>query len=329
MKTVTLIAIFITSILQITKAQTSIVTGSIKDEQGNPIPYGFIRDRPFKYASYADSAGNFKIITGPNSYLEVKNIGYDDQRIQVTNNTDYQMVLKRNSTIQDNAANSGGSNFKTNVATQHNTNDDNQSFSYGAGAIFAAPKKQEAHGSRYFFEDWVHGYFINPADSLAQNSAYLYNYDKIGGDLLITPNRSSAVAVDPAQFKSFTLFNNSGEGFTFQKIAAIDNNHYVQVLAAGSKYNIYKKIYTHFQKANYSTNGMSSSGNNYDEYIDEPTYYIIDVQTNAVQKLSLKKKALKDAFAKDADKLNKFMSEHANDDIDDTYLAGLGSYMNQ
>jgi len=97
----------------------------------------------------------------------------------------------------------------------------------------------------------------------------------------------------------------------------------------GDKYKIYKAIRTSFVKSNYTTDGLTTSGNAYDEYKDEGTYYVYDVQTNDLQKITLKKKALKATFAKDGDKLNKFMTDHSSDDIDDTYLSGLGVYMNQ
>ncbi|WP_281271007.1 hypothetical protein [Mucilaginibacter oryzae] len=43
----------------------------------------------------------------------------------------------------------------------------------------------------------------------------------------------------------------------------------------------------------------------------------------------MKKKGLKEVFAADADKLNKFMSTAGFDDIDDNYLKLLGQTMNK
>jgi len=43
----------------------------------------------------------------------------------------------------------------------------------------------------------------------------------------------------------------------------------------------------------------------------------------------LKKKALKEVFAADADKLNKFMSVAGSGDIDENYLKQLGDAMNK
>jgi hypothetical protein len=73
---------------------------------------------------------------------------------------------------------------------------------------------------------------------------------------------------------------------------------------------------------------MGDRGNPYDEYVDDADYYVLDVKTNNLQKLPLKKKMLKKGFANDADKADKFIAGNS-DDIDDTYLAKFGSYMNQ
>jgi hypothetical protein len=73
---------------------------------------------------------------------------------------------------------------------------------------------------------------------------------------------------------------------------------------------------------------VASTGNNFDSYDDEATYYTLDVKTNQLQKLELKKKALKVVFASQETKLNKFMEDNSGD-IDDSFLIGLGDYMNK
>jgi hypothetical protein len=73
---------------------------------------------------------------------------------------------------------------------------------------------------------------------------------------------------------------------------------------------------------------MTSSGNNYDEYEDDYTYYLYNVQTKQLQRFALKKKAIKGVFASDVNKVNAFF-ESNDDKIDDAFLMKLGSYMNQ
>jgi hypothetical protein len=305
------------------------ITGSVVSEKGAPIPYAFVRERPAKNAVYADSAGNFAIKVNGQSYLEVTSPGYNAANVILKGTDTYQVTLQ---SIAATAATSGqapGAGFHTNVLSQHTTADNsNQTFAATEGAVFAAKQKEDAHGSSFFFDDWVHGYFINLSDSLAQNPAYLYNYNKITGDLLITKDKATALQANPAELKSITLFNNSGTGFTFEKVTAVDPGHFVLLIASGNKYDIYKRIVTHFKKSDYSSNGISSSGNNYDEYVDDYTYYIYNVKTNAVQKVALKKKAIKEAFAADEEKVNAYFKTN-DGDIDESYLHDLGDYMNK
>ncbi len=75
-------------------------------------------------------------------------------------------------------------------------------------------------------------------------------------------------------------------------------------------------------------NGVTAHGNDYDEYVDDADYYVLDIKAGQPQKLSLKKKSIKEDFAKDADKVNKYLSDNSGS-IDDAYLSKLGAYMNQ
>jgi hypothetical protein len=99
-------------------------------------------------------------------------------------------------------------------------------------------------------------------------------------------------------------------------------------LVTGKKYKIYKLLKTRFAKADYVNNGAAPHGHDYDEYIDEPDYYVVDAQTNQAQKFAPKKKAIKEVFAKETDKVSKFLSDNSGR-IDDAYLSKLGGYMNQ
>jgi Holliday junction resolvase RusA-like endonuclease len=99
------------------------------------------------------------------------------------------------------------------------------------------------------------------------------------------------------------------------------------VLSSGSKYKIYKDLGTTFIKASFVTNGITSSGNNYDEYKDDAVYYVVK-QGGQPQKIELKSKAIKTAFAAEADKVKKFFSDNEGD-VDENYLKALGDYLNQ
>ena len=188
-------------------------------------------------------------------------------------------------------------------------------------------KKGSLHGNIYLFDDFVHGYVVTNPDGALRSPDCYYDYDKISGELLFTKDKSSISQLTDNQVKEFALFGN-GKLMLFKKIPAIDKTRYVEILADGPKYTIAKLTNTTFHKSDYETNGISSHGNDYDEYVDEYIYYVVNAQTGAATKVSLRKKSLKEGFVADADKLNKYFTDHSGD-IDDAYLSDLGDFMNQ
>jgi hypothetical protein len=47
------------------------------------------------------------------------------------------------------------------------------------------------------------------------------------------------------------------------------------LIAKGTKYAVYKLTTTKFVKSNYHTDGVTLTGNPYDEYIDKHKYYLV------------------------------------------------------
>lgn len=321
--------VFIT--VQFVKAQTISIAGTVKDKNGSPVSFAFLSDKKYKNATFSDSLGNFTLMVRPDSKLLIKCKGYTDKVVDIDNKTDFGIVLLSNS-------NESSSNNINEPASIDNANTLNNAFlpngaidknlSFTEGMTFAAHRKGNLHGSRYFFDNWAHGYIIDKSDSLLQYNNTLFNYDKISGGLLITRDEKTVMQVNRDQIKSFALYNGSSMSYIFEKVPDIDNSHYVQVLSSGKKYKFYKLINTRFIKSDYVNNGFTTHGNDYDEYVDEGTYFVLNVSNNQLKKASLKKKSLKEVFAADADKLNKFMTDNSSD-IDDAYLNKLGDYMNQ
>jgi hypothetical protein len=304
---------------QITKAQTNTVTGSVRDVKGHLLHYVFVADDQYKNATYSDSLGNFAIAVHPDSKLLFTSPGHRDTSVNVDKtNGDLQIVL--GSSDGSNNTNSTKSTLSVNsdVERPHNV------------YLFKLPlhEKGNLHGSRYLFDNFVHGFFINASDVLIYNPNYLFDYDKIGGGFLVTQGSETTFEISWDQTKSFTLVSKTDESFTFEKVPAIDQSHYVQVLASGKKYKIYKLIKTKFVKSDFVNTGVATHGNDYDEYVDDADYYVFDIQNNQLKKLSLKKKSVKEDFAKEADKVSKYLSSNAGD-ISDAYLSNFGAYMNQ
>jgi hypothetical protein len=311
--------------VQVTKAQLNNITSSVTNEKGTPLHDVFVADDQYKNATFTDSLGGFTIAVHPDSKLRFEHAGYKDTLITaVKPGADMSVTLKSTAGSVASADNPTGRAASEGLSKNEVAVISNDM----GGYLKPAHEKGDTRGSQYLCETFVHGYMISSAGELVHNPSFLFDYDKIGGRLLLTRDNKLITEVGWDQINSFTLFSNTDERFDFEKAPAIDPSHYVQVLASGTKYKIYKLIKTRFAKADYVNNGAAAHGHDYDEYIDDADYYVFDPQTNQPKKFSLRKKSIKEAFAKEADKINKYLSDNPGD-IDDAYLSKLGVYMNQ
>ena len=318
-------------------AQTGTVTGVIKNQEGDLLHFAYVQNDQHKGA-YTDSLGNFSITAAPNSTLHINCAGYKDTSVIAKDNLQVvlrmnavEIIGKRTTTTADDA---NRETVKASMGDAMTLRTGNlavaSQFDAARGATLPSfNPKEETQGSRYLVKGWAHGTVINSKGETIQNPNFLFAYDKMGGGLLLTKDKLSAIEIDRDLVKSFTIYDNVNNAYTFENVPQIDQNHYVELISTGNKYKIYKAVKTTFVKSNYTTDGVMSQGNNYDEYVDEYTYYVYNVQNNALQKITLKKKAIKETFAADGDKVTKFISDHSSETIDDTYLASLGDYMNE
>jgi len=306
----------------VTYAQTVLINGTVNDAKGKPIPFAFISDVSHPYGAFSDQNGSFTIKIASSSTLAATATGFKDTQVKTDNSTDVKIVMETgesgpSTTIQ-------GTQTLTDVFKPKEEITDMVS-----NSLTMKGSGQEAmHGNKYLFDQWVHGFAVTPKDSIKQSNVYLFNYDKVLGDLIFTRNMQTAITVDKNEIKGFTLFDDNVQPYVFESVPSIDDRHYVQVLSSGSKYKIYKNLGTKFIKANYTTNGITSYGNNYDEYKDESTYYLVRLPDGKPVKFDLRRKSIKTAFAADADKVSKFLSDN-DKDIDDDYLKSLSDYINQ
>jgi hypothetical protein len=188
--------------------------------------------------------------------------------------------------------------------------------------------KENTQGSKYLFSDWVKGYVVNSNQSTINNPQYLYNYDKLSGELLLTQDKRSAISVGREQISSFTLEYPGGDSVMFRMVPALDDKHYTAVLAQGPKFTLYRITKTRFTKADYHTDGMTESGNNFDEYVDTQSYYLQQSPGAAPLLIKLSKKSLKSAMAGNKGAEN-FLSEHGSDAVDEAFARNMVKAANQ
>lgn len=307
-------------------AQIIVVAGTVANEQKEPLRFAFLYDKQTQNATYSDSLGRFKLKVSPASQIMASCKGYVDAAFDVAGRANFDLVLKSDPSAAANSSTKEMSLLQEAFKKSNFQAEGTTVTAFGAFPVFTNQK--QTVGSRFLFNQWVHGYVIKTSGGIEQNSSLYFNYDKMTGDLYLTQNLNSAMVADKNVIKGFMLFSPGDQPFNFEMMTGINTSLYCQVLSSGNKYKIYKLIKTKFIPSNYKTDGLTSTGNIYDEYADDYTYYIQNVTTTAFQPLSLRKKAIKEAFAADADKVTSFMASH-NGKIDDDYLKSLGDTLNQ
>jgi hypothetical protein len=183
--------------------------------------------------------------------------------------------------------------------------------------------KENTKGSRYLFMDWVSGAVTTKQGVVIAKDSLLYNYDKISHDLYLT-DQKTVVEVDGENIRSFT-FRTLGRPQTFVRLDAVQPKaFFVQLVDPGtSGYGLYKLTKTTFQKANYHSDGMVETGNNFDEYVDDQEYYILMPGGKEAKKVEFKRKAIQKALSAAKTKVDDYFNAHRNDDIDEDFLIGL------
>ena len=330
-KSAFILTLLLITISKLSIAQSTTVTGNINDGKGSALHYVFVADNELKRAVFTDSLGNFTIEVSASAKLQFQHAGFADTVIALTNNNiSLQFAMRSLGSAGSGGTLTANKTVSEQAQSAHTEGSDMSSLSNGSsiGGAGLAHKKGNVHGSRYLFEDFVPGFLVNSSGEIIYNPAYLFDYDKIGGGLLITKDKQSVVEADRDQTNSFTLYSSTDQKFVFEKVQTLDPKHYVQVLGEGKKYAVYKTIVTTFKKSDFINAGITTHGNDYDEYVDDYVYYFFDVQTNQMQKISLRKKALKTAFGKEGDKANKYFSDNTGE-IDENYVEGLVDYMNK
>jgi hypothetical protein len=293
-------------------AQSKTISATIQDETNRFLHYVVVEDSKYGTTAFSDSVGIFNINVQPDSKLTFQLSGYRDTSINAANITsDSQIVLK--------------SAVNMPVETEYSSIRP----AFNQQGLLEIPKtKVNVAGSRYLSDVFFHGFFETKNGRKIYNTSYLYNYDKISGVILLCTDNRSVVKIYADQIKSLTLVNNYDERLDFEKVPEIDHGHFIQVLAKGLKYKIYKSINTKFVAADFQNVALGQVvGQDHDEYTDDINYYVLDVAANQVQKISIKNSSIRAVFAKESEKIKEFMSKDS-DSADEQYIIDLANYLN-
>jgi hypothetical protein len=189
--------------------------------------------------------------------------------------------------------------------------------------------KDETVGSVYLTRNWVkgrvelsnHKVLPDPGEPL------LFNFDKIN-NVVYSINRENKIVFYPSDsVLSFNLVNDNTV-FTFEKVAWISDNFFLMpILKSDKGYSLYKRLFTRFLQADFSSEGYYTKGRKFDEYVDYYEYYITYPGNNLFRKLYLKEKDIRRALRDENKLLDDFFTRHEHD-IDEQSLIGIVQYIN-
>ncbi len=203
-----------------------------------------------------------------------------------------------------------------------------ESFANTRGTEIPTFHYQEAtKGSQYLFTDWKRGKAINSEGQLVDQPGLSFNYDKMHHGLYMTKDKKTSYILDLHNVKEI-LIDDNGNTLEYVHLPQVSDETLLLVLVKSpTKYSLYKSLTTKFIKSNYVSTGLTETGHNYDEYLDEPQYYLFTLK-GTFEKLPTKKKALKEYF--DGNKAaESFLKDHRNDDIDDNFMKDLVETLNK
>jgi hypothetical protein len=202
---------------------------------------------------------------------------------------------------------------------------DNMSYDNFLPSVY---NKEPTHGSPFLIPVYVPGLVINQAYNVVNKTDYLYNYDKVSGNLLLKRGNESPIAVNRDQVYAFCLKIDKG-GFIFMRVPLINVNEYFEVIYKGLKYSSYKLYKNKFINANQKTNGYISDGKDYDEYQDIETYYLVDERKQESTIYELTKKSIKKSLSSETTFVDQYFKDHRYDDITEIFVSHLLEALNK
>jgi CarboxypepD_reg-like domain len=347
MRQKTLVFLILVGFLNSASAQSVTVKGIIKDIKGIPIHGASVTVSNTKNGTSTDSTGAFLINLNRGATFTVSAVGYIDTTLTIDRQVNFSITLiqKTNGlqevTVSAQPQPNSQQITAAEVSNEQTVGHDLQAFTAardGGGKAYIDHmnfglllpiyhQPVETKGSRYLIHNWTKGIVVNSHDTVIINNSFWYNFDKVTGDLMLTQDQQSYIDIDRSSAKSFILKSATGD-IAFEQVPLIDPSSYFEILAKGEKYAVYKLVKCKLVKANGVANGLTSVGNDYDEFTDENTYYFVDQKNRSAKTIDLRKKSIEKAAVAEKDKSEKYFDEHQKENIDDVFLKGLVVYLN-
>lgn len=199
-----------------------------------------------------------------------------------------------------------------------------------AGAVNSFNNAENTKGTRFLFDTWVNGDSVtNTQGNYINSASFLFNFDKLTNNVLVTQDKINIMAVAPTGINSFILEDNDKQ-YIFEHVKAIDSTKFFLVLVKNeTRYSLYREFITKFTEANFRSDGLIQTGSSENEYKDESRYYVVEQGKSPAKLVNLKPKIIKAALVEKKDKADTYFRQHRNDAFDENFLIGLIKYLNQ
>jgi len=189
--------------------------------------------------------------------------------------------------------------------------------------------KETTKGSRLLFDAWPKGFVIGVYDTVMNNPDLFLNYDKMTHDLYFTFDGKTIIKAETSQAREIHFTTGEGAPITLTRVDGIDPRQFFQRMSDSAgvhNYILYRLVSTQYRRANFQTNGLTSTGNNFDEYIDDYDYFIVMPGGKLYADVKLKKNSIRAALG---DKADPWFRTHTNEKTDEAFLIGLVNNLNR
>ncbi len=171
--------------------------------------------------------------------------------------------------------------------------------------------------SPLLFSDFVKATITSQNPLFANDSNFVYNFDKSAQKLLATSDRQMQYKVNSKEFQSITFYYSADNTLTLEHVPAInDKDVFFRIIRSDDKYSLYYSLHAEVK-------GRS--------FVDTREYYIVfpfpDIHTARLRIID--ERLIKKAFALSTDeqKVETFLTQHADEEPSEYFLKELIGYL--
>jgi hypothetical protein len=139
-----------------------------------------------------------------------------------------------------------------------------------------SPREVPLKGNPFLFDSvWAHAEVTTANNKVFRNDSLYFNFNKLNQNLLITEDYQSIYEVDKREFKAVTFYWHDSV-YKMEHVYEINKrDFFLELVCDDNHYSLYKFIHTSIHPVTWHTNGLVSEGLLYDQYVDDPVYYIV------------------------------------------------------